>query len=356
MVVALHVGYLVHPAVTGPARSYFPGGFAGVDVFFVLSGFLITSLLLQERDRRGGIGFKKFYIRRALRLLPALAALLAVHVIYAIQQGRSLSGEFEAVASIGFYASNITQSFHLYMPVELSHTWSLSVEEQFYLLWPAALAYLLYRRAKSGGDLHRTVPVLLVVALVVTNVARVIVWHTEGYPAAYMLPYCHADGLVVGAMLAFAYQRGRAPRRGASTAGWIGLIFLLAFTVLWVQGKDASSIYYGGYTVLAVASAAVINAVLVAPGRLSKALSWRPLVAVGRVSYGLYLWHVMLLNILLQHTLGLGVWPRAALGLALSAAATIGSWYLIEQPALHLKERFSSGVAALAPSSASGAV
>ena len=340
LVVALHAGFLVHPVGAGLPRSYVPGGFAGVDVFFVLSGFLITTLLLQERTKRGAISYRWFYIRRGLRLLPALAALLVVHLLYAIQQGRPLLPELKALTSIAFYASNFTQSFHYYMPRELVHTWTLAVEEQFYLVWPVALTLILAWRARHGRSSRWPVPSALVVALIVTNVVRIIEWKTQGYPAAYELPYCHADGLVIGAMLAFAHHNGRPPRRGAEVAGWAGLVFLLAFAVFWVTGSDANAIYYGGPTVLALASAAVINAVLLGSGRLTRLLSWRPMIGIGRVSYGLYLWHVMVLEILVEHTLGLSPWPRLLVALAITAAATLASWWLIEQPALRLKDRF----------------
>lgn len=342
MVVALHVGFLMHPPVVGLAKTYFPGGFAGVDVFFVLSGFLITWLLLHERQRHGRISIKRFYARRALRLLPALVALLVVQALYALKQGMPVFSEFKVLAAVLLYASNFVQAFHLHMPPELSHTWSLAVEEQFYLVWPAALTYLLIRRVRDGKPPRISVPAILTVALVATNVARIIDWHAQGYPAAYMLPYCHADGLIIGAMLAFAHHAGRAPKRGAAAAGWAGLVFLLVFLVVWPEGKAGNVIYYGGFTVLALASAAVLNAVLVAPGRLSRVLSWRPLVGIGRVSYGLYLWHVLLFTVLTENTLGLGRWTRAFLGLALSAAATLASWILVEQPALRVKERYSA--------------
>jgi peptidoglycan/LPS O-acetylase OafA/YrhL len=343
LVVALHFGFIVHPATTGLPKSYVPGGFAGVDVFFVLSGFLITSLLLEERQRRGAVSLNLFYIRRGLRLLPALALLLAVHLVYALQQGLSIKREAEALASIAFYASNVTQSVHKFMPAELSHTWSLAVEEQFYLVWPGLLLVLLSARAftKSGRE-RLPLGWTFVGALLLTNVARIIVWRTQGYPAAYMLPYCHADGLIVGCGLAFLRRDGRLPVKGAAVAGWLGLGALLAFALFYPQTSSRNAIYYGGYTLIALASAAIINAVLVGEERLNRAFSWTPLVATGRVSYGLYLWHVMIFELLLQHNLGLGRWPRAILGLVLSLAATLVSWFVVEQPALRLKTRYST--------------
>jgi peptidoglycan/LPS O-acetylase OafA/YrhL len=340
MVVALHAGFVVHPQGRGLAQSYVPGGLFGVDVFFVLSGFLITALLLQEHRGTGVVSFRNFYLRRACRLLPALAALLAVDLAYAAWDGRSLRHEVEAVGSITFYVSNITQSLHLFMPAELAHTWSLAVEEQFYILWPAALLMILAWQVHKRGSTSRVVPWALPIGIAATVIVRIVVWRTMGYPAAYELPFCRSDCLLIGCALAFLYHHGRLPRKGAAMAGWLGVIALLALAFFWNEAD--SSVYYGGFTLIALLAAAVINGVMVESRGLTAAFSWRPLVAVGRVSYGLYLWNVMILSILVQHTFGLAPWPRVVLGLGLTAAATWASWVVIEKPALRLKNRFGS--------------
>lgn len=336
MVVGLHVGFLVG---TG-GRSYVPGGLFGVDVFFVLSGFLITALLLQERHKAGRYSFKNFYLRRAFRLLPALAGLLAAEVVYALVDGRSIWHVVEPVASIALYVSNITQSLHVFMPAELTHTWSLAVEEQFYLFWPALLLLTLAWRVRRRQEQHGVIPWIVPIGIVATVAVRIVMWRTVGYPADYMLLVCRSDALLMGCGLAFLYDRGRLPRAWAGMAGWAGLGGLLLLAFAW--NESSPSVYYGVFTLVAVLSAAVINALMVTSGRLAKVFSWKPLVGVGRVSYGLYLWHVWVLNLLLEHPLGLGVWPRACVGLAVSAVVTWLSWRLIEQPALRLKRRFGS--------------
>ena len=342
LVVAFHVGFVLHPSGPGFPKTYAPGGFAGVDVFFVLSGFLITSLLLEERQRQGNISFRRFYARRAFRLLPALGLLLVAHLVYAAYQGIPLRGEAKALLSITFYGSNITQSLHLFMPAELIHTWSLAVEEQFYLVWPSLLLVLLAWRSSGARRSKNVLAWTLFGSLVATNVACVLTWRTQGYPAAYMMPYCHADGLIIGCAAAFLWRQGQLPVRGAGVVGWAGFVGLIAFTFVWTQGPGAGAVYYGGYALIALAAAAMLNALLVggSGNGLGALLSWRPLRAVGKVSYGLYLWHAMILTILDQHTLGLGPLPRAVVGLALSAAATAGSWYFLEQPFLRLKDRY----------------
>ena len=336
MVVALHVGFLVDSG----GRSYVPGGLFGVDVFFVLSGFLITALLLQERHRAGRYSFKNFYLRRAFRLLPALAGLLAADLVYSLLDGRTMWHVAESIGSIAFYVSNITQSVHLFMPGELSHTWSLAVEEQFYLFWPALLLMILAWRVRRRQGPQLLVPWAVPLGIAATMAVRIVMWRTLGYPAAYMLLVCRSDALLLGCGLAFLYDQGRLPRARAGTAGWIGLAGLLLLTVFW--DDSSASVYYGVFTLVAVLSAAVINALMVTSGSLTRVFSWRPLVGVGRVSYGLYLWHAWVLNVLLQHPLGLGAWPRAFIGLAVSAVVTLMSWRLVEQPALRLKNRFGS--------------
>ncbi len=111
----------------------------------MLSGFLITSLLVAENDRQGRVAMRSFYIRRALRLLPALIGVLAAHLSYTVLRGDSLGEELQIQAAILLYASNWVQAWDYEMPIELVHTWSLSVEEQFYLVWPALLLVLLGR-------------------------------------------------------------------------------------------------------------------------------------------------------------------------------------------------------------------
>jgi peptidoglycan/LPS O-acetylase OafA/YrhL len=309
-------------------------------VFFVLSGFLITGLLLEERQHRGSISLRHFYARRAFRLLPALGLLLLTHLAYVVYEGLPLKREAEALLSITFYASDISQSLHMFIPTELGHTWSLAVEEQFYLVWPSLLLMLLAWRSGGSSRSRTLLPWVFGATLLATNIARVLTWRAQGYPAAYMMPYCHADGLIIGCALAFLWRQGKLPVARAALYGWAGLLGLIGFTFLWTQGPHRTVIYYGGYTLLALAAAGMLNAALVGSRRITAVFSWRPLRATGRVSYGLYLWHLMVLEIIVQHSMRLDRWSRAVLGLALSVAATLISWYCVEQPFLRVKARY----------------
>ncbi|MFW9929612.1 MAG: acyltransferase family protein, partial [Candidatus Thorarchaeota archaeon] len=127
--------------------SFMPGGFIGVDIFFVLSGFLITSLLIREYDKYKDINFKHFYIRRALRLLPALILLLILFSVLSVffLQWTQAKSNLEDALIVLFYVANWARAFHIHGAGWLGHAWSLSIEEQFYILWPITLIFLLKR-------------------------------------------------------------------------------------------------------------------------------------------------------------------------------------------------------------------
>jgi peptidoglycan/LPS O-acetylase OafA/YrhL len=327
LVVAGHVG-----SVLNPANNRVAGGFDGVVLFFVLSGFLITSLLLQERRATGAVSLGRFYARRALRLLPALMALLVVDFAYGLEQGRPFWREAAGLTWVQLYASNIALSFHRYVPVELFHTWSLAVEEQFYLLWPAALLAIFWFRSRAKRETTRTVPVALWVVLVSTVIVRAVLYRKGYGEQAYTMLYSNGDALIIGCMLAFMYQRGSSLGRRSNPTGWVGLAVLCA----------GGRVFYGGFALLAIAGAALIASALSASGPLNAVLSWRPLTLVGRVSYGLYLWHPLVLTILARHPDGMSRFEVAIVGLTISALATIASWVVIERPALQLKRHFTA--------------
>ncbi|MEY2423408.1 MAG: hypothetical protein QOI95_3475 [Acidimicrobiaceae bacterium] len=329
LVVVLHAGF-----VLSPRGSLLRGGFVGVDVFLVLSGFLITSLLLSEHAATNRISLPAFYLRRAVRLLPALALFVLFHVVYAVATRRSLRLEAQSAIAIVFYASNVVQSLHWTMPVELSHTWSLSLEEQFYVLWPGGLLLLL-RLTRSA----RPVPLAIYVGIATAVCARFITWQVQGYPAAYMLLYSRADSLLAGAALAFVWHRGCLPRRHVRAAGWVGLAVVLAAAV-WVDGTN-ETLFYTSFIFVALASTAMIAAVLDGRWAMNRVLALRPMVAVGRVSYGLYLWHVAVF-VLVERSFGSqSSAVQIVIALVGSAAATAASWFLVERRFLVLKHRWA---------------
>lgn len=283
---------------------FMPGGFLGVDVFFVLSGFLITSLILEEFDRSGRVDFKAFYLGRARRLLPAVLLLLLVVSVAAAFVYRDAARQVasDVLASV-LYVNNwwyvlADQSYFesIGRPPMLKHLWSLSVEEQFYLVWPA-IAYLVVRRWRRRG-------LVLVASLLAlaSTVWMAVLAVSNGFPdyadpsRAYFGTDSHAMGLLIGAALACLWRPGRlsatVPRGGRIILTTTGVMALLA--VLWffvAVGEFTPWLYRGGFLGLALIVALLI-AIATHPAVLvGRVLGMRPLRYIGQRSYGLYLWH-----------------------------------------------------------------
>jgi len=284
--------------------DWLPGGFLGVDVFFVISGFLITSLILEEYDRSGRIDFKRFYLGRARRLLPAVVVLLIVvgiAVLFVYQDALSAFRQ-DALATI-FYVNNwwyvlVDQSYFESMgrPPLLKHLWSLSVEEQFYLLWPV-VALLLVR--SGGRPLVRRIALLLAVA---STVWMAVIAIRNGYPVdadpsrAYFGTDSHSMGLLVGAALATVWRPGRLSThipRGTQVivtgTGIVALAVVVAFYLF--VGEFTPWLYRGGFLALAFFTTVLIAAVTHPASVLGPALGVGVLRYLGRRSYGIYLWH-----------------------------------------------------------------
>jgi peptidoglycan/LPS O-acetylase OafA/YrhL len=278
LVVAAHVGI-----------PHLAGGFVGVDVFFVISGFLITSLLLREAERTGRISVPRFYARRAMRLLPAAAVVLVATLVAArFLLPLTRLGEFgkDALAATGYFANLRFAAIGTdYLradqaPSPFQHFWSLAVEEQFYLVWPLLIlagAYLWRRRRPLAAIL--AVLSLASFALSVTETARSAPW-------AYFGPHTRAWELGAGALLALAATRIRGNAGlGWAGLGWAGLGAVLAAAVLF----DGSTPYPSWRALLPVAGAV---ALIAAGGKgVGGLLGLRPMQTIGRLSYGWYLWH-----------------------------------------------------------------
>lgn len=285
----------------------FEGGHLGVLVFFVLSGYLITSLLTAERERSGRLDLPRFYARRALRLLPAIALLLACLLALRL-------ATIQQASAVALYVANWQHV--LGSPLGyLTHAWSLAVEEQFYLVWPLVLALALrYLRPRQLARF------MLAIALGI-GIARAL-FYLAGTPfdRLYFGSDFRSDGLLFGSALAL--WRPHLPK-------WLGAaaILPLALGVAHLT-PEHPALYLGGFTAVGLAAAALV-------GHPPPILAWPPLVALGRVSYGLYLWHypVSLL-------VSVAPWPIAlALGLPVSLLLTLASWRYVESPCLRLKGR-----------------
>ena len=313
-----------------------PAGSIGVDIFFVLSGFLITTLLVQELDDRGRVSIGRFYMRRALRLLPALFGLLAAVALWAllIAAPDTRHNALREILAAGSYTRNLTWWARTPGTL-LGHTWSLALEEQFYLVWPLLLTVCL-RPRRSGTWLA----VVFVGAFIVLTAMRTS--HVVG-PGALFLG--RPEALLLGAALGLV-RRDFADRwasaaaiRRAVPAVVVGFIALVAIAA-WDPGDD---LFGFGYTVAALAAVLLIHGLVVLKEQgLCRAFAWRPAVALGRISYGFYLWHLPVLRWTDDRLIGRPAIVRIGLGFAGALAAAMLSYRLLEQPALRLKSRFAA--------------
>jgi peptidoglycan/LPS O-acetylase OafA/YrhL len=317
------------------------GGYLGVDVFFVLSGFLITSLLFQEWRRTARVDLRGFYLRRALRLFPALAALLAVALAFALLRPNAPQSP-KILRGVGYSVLYLTNWIAAPDPMALgplSHTWSLAVEEQFYLLWPLVFLGLL-RLTKGRPRLSAAIFGLAALAAA---------WRAGLYLAGvsswrlYVGTDSRADSLLVGGAIAVALAHGDLPRLvgGARASRVLGLVgaavigwFMIGTPLQW------GGYYLGVFTVIALAAGALVIAVATNPTwAVTRFLSTAPLVWVGRLSYALYLWHFPIFGLLKTDRLGVSPTLITIARLPLAFVAAVLSYYLIERPFLRLKKR-----------------
>jgi peptidoglycan/LPS O-acetylase OafA/YrhL len=318
------------------------GGFLGVDMFFVLSGFLITTLLLRERQDTGGIAVGAFWLRRARRLLPALALLIVIVVAYAMflaapQELRTIRSD--ALASIGYVAnwrfifSGGSYFAQFQAPSPLRHVWSLAIEEQFYLIWPLIVMAVLYVRNGST----RALAVVASAMLVGSAVLMTVMYQPGRDPSrVYYGTDTRAQSLLVGALLAMLLLRrpvveGRVARIGLQVAGLVAAAGLAA---MWVSISDhADALYRGGFLLEALLVAVVITAVIQPrSGPLGALLSIGWIRWIGLVSYGVYLYHWPVYVALDEQRMGLDGYALFALRVAVTFAIAAASYYLVEMP------------------------
>lgn len=328
--------------------SWAPGGLLGVALFFTLSGYLITDLLLSRWLATGRAHLANFWARRARRLLPALFVMLAIVTAWVTLMDRArLAGLRGPVGAAATYSSNwylIVQGqsyFSRFAPAQpLDHLWSLAVEEQFYLIWPWLLLAGLYfiRRRRSASAIRWLALPTLVLAAGSAYLMWVLYQPAVDPTRAYEGTDTRACGLLIGAALAMVWSSGTAGRAGRRVARVLDVPAVLGLAVIAVMigrvGQYSTFLYHGGLVLLAVATAAVVAAAA-SPGSVVGALlSWRPLRWIGVRSYGIYLWHypVIVLTTPANSPMDL---PRTLWQIATSIGLAALSWKFVEEPVRH---------------------
>jgi peptidoglycan/LPS O-acetylase OafA/YrhL len=323
--------------------EWIPGGFLGVSAFFTLSGFLITSLLLREHAGSGGVDLRRFWRRRFRRLLPAswttIALVLAMGALgaWTTDQLRDLRSDVPfSIAEIvnwHFIAADRSYGAQFAAPSPLEHFWSLSVEQQFYVVLPLLLlAGLALGRRRAQRSLAP-----LVVVLAVVGVASAVangVFARSSVDRAYFGTDTRLAEMVVGALLACAMLRGLRLAPGRLRALWPALSVVAIGVTVWlwhVATVESSWMYPWGFLLTAAATATIIVGAL-QPGLLGSVLSWRPLVWIGGISYGIYLLHWPVFLWLTPARTGWAPWPLFALRLAVTITAAVIVHRVVEQP------------------------
>lgn len=297
------------------------GGYLGVDVFLVLSGYLITSMLLAEIDVSGRIALLRFYLRRLWRLTPALFTMLAVYGLVAPLLWPTMTNHAQQVAIAAAYLSDYGVAFWG-LPQLLSHTWTVSVEAHFYLLWPLALV-VICRRWK-GRDL---LTVLATAYVLATLFRWVCVIQDQTWQQVYYRFDTRLSGLLLGAWFAAARRDARMMSVLQRSLPWLMWLPVVALICLQYPWQDIWMSVWG-FAIAEWATLAILVALQTPGSQVSMMLSQPPLVWLGKMSYGIYLWHYPVFVYLRErHSWG----DVLLIGLPLSVALGALSYYTVER-------------------------
>jgi len=322
---------------------FLKGGFIGVDIFFVLSGFLITSFLIKEFDKYDSINIKNFYVRRILRLIPALLFLL---ITYCFISFLLLSGEaakknyIDALISF-FYLSNWARAFSIHPPDFLGHTWSLSIEEQFYMIWPIILLTMLRFRIKR----HYIAIITSSIALLAWMLRIYLSVNSASAERIYNGLDTRADALMIGCTIGIAIYSGLINENAKKTIEKLLIslcpISIFCLSMLSIVARwDSPWMSYLGFTIVEIMSSILVFDILInEQSVIRKFLLNVGFVWIGKISYSLYLWHYPIYRTM--KAMKYDGFTTFIVGTILTFIMSMFSYYVIEKPILKFKTSFS---------------
>jgi peptidoglycan/LPS O-acetylase OafA/YrhL len=335
---------IAHMTVILPLHTLLviPGAEVSLDAFFVLSGFLISALLLREQATRGRIAIGPFYRRRALRLLAALYVVVLANAIFAYVTHQWMHTETPSILSVIFYYSNYYAAsdptpFGLpKLTLGFQHLWSLSFEEQFYFIWPWITIVLLTIRVRL-----RTVVIVLLTLIAVVAIHRFILFQdTHQWWSIIVRTDTRADSILWGALLAHIWIRGKEPKRGIRIAATVASAFLL--WSLFFTTEYSRFLFWGGFVGVDVACVILLLALLDSRWMGRHLFEFKPLVALGVVSYGFYLWHLPVFFAVAHFDQHWSNVERIIVAIGVTLILTLLSWFLIEKPLMRWSKRLES--------------
>ena len=326
-----------------------PGGLLGVTMFFVLSGYLITGLLLKEYDDSGTISLANFWLRRVRRIIPAVVfAVLGTALLCTIFNHALLTKMRPDVLPTLFFFNNWWQIFHnvsyfeaLGSPSPLTHYWSLSIEEQFYLIWPVALLICM-----KAGVKRTTMQKGIIVLIVLSALEMILLFDPHADPSrVYYGTDTRAFSLLIGALLAFIWPHQKLTVRagnrmtptGRLVFNIVGVLAVVGLLVMVVVTNGFEPFIYRGGLLLCSLLTAIAIAVLVHPiSWISKVFELPPFVWIGKWSYSMYLWHFPIILLLTPANMQGGTpWWLCLIELALVIGISAFSYFFVENPIRH---------------------
>lgn len=328
-------------------HSFLPftrGGFIGVDIFFVLSGFLITKLLLIEHQKKQTINFKNFYMRRLLRLAPALLSVVIFYYLYNqfFMTGRLYENHVASCLGALFYIANLSHAYEWFIMGWLLPTWSLSIEEQFYFIWPPIFLFLINRFGNN-----KSLILFLCFTIIAQWINRIfLVLDDATIDRLYYGSDTHSSGLLVGCLAAclLSWHETKRFKLINLVAKYPHLIVFLAigfYTLSTaVLGREIRQLYIWYIPMLEAVSAVLISSLFIHRNNHTPLFSNKYLAWLGSISYGVYLWHWIIFRLFAEINItGMYV---LIFGTSCSIIVASLSFYFIEKPILRLKTRYQS--------------